>query len=249
MCAHPSLWAQAPGPKGWMNPQDPPPGRASLAPGHLGPHPKSCHTGPANPDPGHLLPPNPPRLAPPGAPCMYVLDDCPRLAVSPAQQWGADPAPCPPPPLAPAGTRGGPSADAPRGPGLAPTRTHSLEAMQLHQRLLVHHHGALQCTVEGLGHQPPTCPLRQPWAQQPQEPSLGGLCREKVRAASWGQSGVTRRAQAGRVWDRGLTFQHLLKLSQQGLLGDYSTGGSGGPRGPGGPRGAREASLGGGRRK
>lgn len=67
---HLGLWAQAPGPKGWMNSQEPPPGRASLAPGHLGPHPKSWHTGPANPDPGHLLPA--PRAWLPQAPpaCM-----------------------------------------------------------------------------------------------------------------------------------------------------------------------------------
>lgn len=55
--------------------------------------------------------------------------------------------------------------------------------------------------------------------------------------------------QAGRVRDRGLTFQHLLKLSQQGLLVDCCTGGAGGPRGPRRPWGAREASLRGGRSK
>lgn len=101
--------------------------------------------------------------------------------------------------------------------------------------------------MEGLGHQPP-CPLRQRWAQQPQEPALSGLCGEGVRAASWVRVWSPpgpRRKDLG----QGLTFQHLLKLSQQGFLGDCGTGGPGGPRRPGRPRGAREASLRGGRRK
>lgn len=129
----------------------------------------------------------------------------------------------------------------------APTRTHSLEAMQLDQRPLVHHQGALQGAVEGLGHQRP-CPLGQRWAQQPREPALSGLCGERVRAASWVRVWSPpgpRRKDPG----QGLTFQHLLKLSQQGFLGDCGTGGSGGSGRPRRPRGAREASLRHGRRE
>lgn len=130
-----------------------------------------------------------------------------------------------------------------------PTRTHSLEALQLHQCLLVHQHGALQPAVEGFGHQPPTRILGQERAQQPREPALGGLWGDRGRDGSLESARATPKARAGGVGNRVLTSQHLLKLPQERLLSDFCSGGAWGARRPRRPWGAREAPLGRGRRK
>ena len=80
------------------------------------------------------------------------------------------------------------------------TPTHGLEALQFHQRLLVHQHWAPQPTMEGFGHQLPAYPLRQHRAQQPQGPMLGGLCGDNgagVARGSMGFSPTPRRGGGG----------------------------------------------------
>lgn len=109
--------------------------------------------------------------------------------------------------------------------------THGLEALQFHQRLLVHQHWAPQPTVEGLGHQLPAYPLRQHRAQQPQGPMLGGLCGDNGAGVARGSMGLSpkprRRGRGG-----GLPFSMSWNSRSADSWGTSTPGWPGGPERP-----------------
>lgn len=111
------------------------------------------------------------------------------------------------------------------------TSTHGLEALQFHQRLLVHQHRAPQPTMEGLSHQLPAYPLRQHRAQQPQGPMLGGLCGDNgagVARGSMGFSPTPRRRGGG----GGLPFSMSWNSRSADSWGASTLGWPGGPERP-----------------